>query len=151
VACLSVTYRRRIQCCPKNQYLKKRVSVARVTYRVLRIRLLCDWLTGRLADCPQQESRVKELLSQGLGLFNWLLLLEAMHTAALQPGRMAAWLEGAAKMPVAKPCEELVERFLELVKHQRPARFAPAVQGMVSAAQWKEGAAQLRREVSHCL
>jgi hypothetical protein len=79
----------------------------------------------------------------------------SVHAAALQPGRLARWLEEAARqLPNEEECEALARLALALVRRQRPeaaGEGTPAeAPGKVTAQQWEQGAVQLRREVSGC-
>jgi hypothetical protein len=106
--------------------------------------LLTDWVHG-----DQQEHDVKQLLRVALPFFKGTYYFKSVHAAALQPGRLAAWLEAAATMPVQE-CTQLLELFPALLNHKRPALegyVPPEAPALVPAEQWKEGAVQLRREV----
>jgi hypothetical protein len=97
-----------------------------------------------------QEGEVTQLLAQATDSINMTICLKSMHAAVLQPRRLVAWFEGALKMqdyglPDLKIPELLSQRCPGLDGYAQQG--AP---GLVSAAQWKEGAVQLRREVSHC-
>jgi hypothetical protein len=92
---------------------------------------------------------VKLIMQQAVGGLHGALRFASVHAAALQPGRLAAWLEGAAKLP-AEEYDLLVRLFPLLLDHQRPPLEGSAAQeapGLVTAAQWERGATQLRREV----
>jgi hypothetical protein len=106
-----------------------------------------DWLPA-----AQVATEVEELLTVARSSLRPLFCFKSVHTALLQPGRLAAWLEGAVKLTVAD-CMELVELYPALLDRQRPAPqwFMPEeAPGRVSAARWKEGALQLRQEVRTC-
>jgi hypothetical protein len=95
---------------------------------------------------------VKRLLAQAISSFVSIHALESMHAAALQPGRLAAWLEGAEKLPVPE-CVRLMRTVESFVSYQRlaVAGGSEGLPGVASAAQWREGAVQLRQEVSNWL
>jgi hypothetical protein len=99
-----------------------------------------------------QESNVKLLLLYAISCFKGsMICFKSVHAAVLQPRRLAAWLESAVAGRVEK-CAILVELVQVLVKPQPPLIEGcppPEAAGLVSAAQWREGALQLRREVSN--
>jgi hypothetical protein len=113
-------------------------------------------------------STVEKLLSNTLPLLQQTLCFEPMHAAVLEPGRLATWLEGAAKLeePKGQLVFEAVVALLaeELPQGSRPPEAPEAVvaplpdaptagdrppeaPAMVSAQQWREGAWQLQQEV----
>jgi hypothetical protein len=105
-----------------------------------------------LAACCPQDAVVRALLRHAAASLKATLRFRSVHAAALQPGRAVAWLEGAAKLPVAERVQ-LLELFPLLLEHQRPALGGipetAEAPGLVAALQWKEGALQLQQEVSH--
>jgi hypothetical protein len=86
------------------------------------------------------------------GAFHHTLCFKPMHAALLVPGRLASWLEGTSKLAV--PMGQALFEAVEMLVTPQPPELPgmPAVDpGRGSAQQWKEGAALLQREVSHCL
>jgi hypothetical protein len=101
-----------------------------------------------------QEAKVRRMLKEAVRQLNVTLRFQSVHAAVLQPHRLGRWLEGAAKLLPEEDCASVSWLTSVLVLEQRP----PADQftrenapGHVPKAQWREGAAQLQREVSHCL
>jgi hypothetical protein len=86
------------------------------------------------------------------------LCFHSMYATVLRPaGRLVAWLEGAARLGLPEG-QVMIEQSAGLVKHALPYVDQPQVPSepaagyqLVTAEQWKEGALQLQREVSHCL
>jgi hypothetical protein len=96
---------------------------------------------------------VKGLLQTAALSFKGTIPSRSVHAAALQPGRAVAWLEGAAKLPV-EDCMELVELFPALLNREcQVLKEYPSTElpGLVTVAQWKDGAVQLQREVRAAL
>jgi hypothetical protein len=99
-----------------------------------------------------QDSQFHLLLEYATGMLKGTLYSPSVHAAVLQPRRLAAWLEGAATIP--GECVRLIDRIPMLLTHRRPPLgVLPTVEapGLVTAAQWKEGAVQLQREVCVCV
>jgi hypothetical protein len=96
---------------------------------------------------------VKLILQHIMCFFNDTLAFRSMHSAMLRHYRMAHWLEAASKLAMPL-CQPLLEAVLLVLTPQPPpfTGMPPAgAPGVVSSQQWKEGAMQLRGEVSHFL
>jgi hypothetical protein len=117
---------------------------------------LTDWPTDCLADWLTacwllQEAEVKVLLRHAISALVNTFCFGSVHSVVLQPRRLVAWLEGASRMAVPE-CMQVMRMFEAMMMHRCPTRKnrAPeAAPGLAPAAQWKEGALQLRREVRH--
>jgi hypothetical protein len=98
-----------------------------------------------------QESDAKHLLQLAAHCLKAAIRFGSVHAAALQPGRLVAWLEAAAKMVPVEECVQLLRLVPELLsRHPGEDTETPAeAPGLVTVAQWEEGGRQLRREVSH--
>jgi hypothetical protein len=93
---------------------------------------------------------VKLLLGFAVRCLKETICFASVHAAALQPRRVVAWLEAALKLPEDE-CMCLARVVQALLAPQSPPRDvlgAPeGAAGLVPAAQWEEGARQLRRQV----
>jgi hypothetical protein len=110
-----------------------------------------------------QVAAIKALIPQALEILNPTLCFCPMYAAALHPGRIAAWLEGAAQLEVPQG-QLVIDMVVGLLAHrlpyadnddeEEPAQPLPGCEPganarLVSAWQWREGAMQLRREVRY--
>jgi hypothetical protein len=107
----------------------------------------------QMLPCSTQEYEVKRILIQLLITFHQTLWFPSMHAALLKPHRLSAWLEAATKLAMPE-CKKLLVSVARLVTPdigEFPGELPSKAPGQVTAQQWKEGAVQLQREVSHCL
>jgi hypothetical protein len=79
-----------------------------------------------------------------------LILVRSVYAATLRPGRLASWLEGAAKLggesgtaPLLQLASALVGPARPTFPHEPPNNAA----AKVSEQQWEEGSKQLRQQV----
>jgi hypothetical protein len=93
---------------------------------------------------------VKRILKLAVHCLKAAIRFSSVHAASLQPRRMVAWLEAAVRVPVEE-CTLLLKLVPDVLSRRPdPDDETPAeAVGLVSVAQWEEGARQLRQEVSH--
>jgi hypothetical protein len=104
-------------------------------------------VTDSLLPCPTQALEAKCQLGHVLDAFEGGLWYKSLHAALLRPGRLVAWLEAASKLG-ARDGGRLLQDVAAMVTPESPFPDPPGpAPGMVSAEQWKAGAAQLRLEV----
>jgi hypothetical protein len=114
------------------------------------MRCQCMTSANRL-PAALQEGRVKYILTMALNNLKGSLAFSSVHAAAVQPRRLVTWLQAAVKLAIPER-SELAEIVSVLVKLRRPdadTHTPTEAPGMVSTAQFEEGAVQLRRQVCH--
>jgi hypothetical protein len=102
-----------------------------------------------------QGAEVEPILDVAVHDLLGTLSFSSVHAAVMQPHRLARWMEGGVNVLSEEQNDRLLQLVHQLLQPQRPAPIdddqipVGEAPGKVSVRQWKEGAVQLQREVSH--